>query len=181
LGQTNIPGLWGAGEVTSSGLHGANRLASNSLLEGLVYGKLCADGAVSEARKMSDRFEVPPIKLNIKPDNEGELDITDVTNSLRSLMVRYMGIVRNEEGLAEAERTVGFWCRYALRREFQTREGWELANLLTVARLMIFSARQRTESRGTHFRLDYPNKDDANWLRHLVCPPTFAESKLPHG
>ena len=181
LGQTNIPGLWGAGEVTSSGLHGANRLASNSLLEGLVYGKLCADGAVSEARKMSDRFEVPPIKLNIKPDNEGELDISDVTNSLRSLMVRYMGIVRNEEGLAEAERTVGFWCRYALRREFQTREGWELANLLTVARLMIFSARQRTESRGTHFRLDYPNKDDANWLRHLVCPPTFAESKLPHG
>lgn len=181
LGRTNIPGLWGAGEVTSSGLHGANRLASNSLLEGLVYGKLCADGAVSEARKMSDRFEVPPIKLNINPDNEGELDINDVTNSLRSLMVRYMGIVRNEEELAEAERTVSFWCRYALRREFQTREGWELANLLTVARLMIFSARQRIESRGTHFRLDYPKKDDENWLRHLVCPPTFVESKLPLG
>ncbi|MEY4613506.1 L-aspartate oxidase [bacterium] len=181
LGRTNIPGLWGAGEVTSSGLHGANRLASNSLLEGLVYGKLCAEGAVAEARKMSDKFEVPLIKLNFKPDNEGELDVRDITNSLRSLMVRHMGIVRNEEGLAEAEQTVSFWCRYALRREFQNREGWELANLLTVARLMIFSARQRKESRGTHFRLDFTQKDDANWLRHMVCPTTFAESKIPQG
>ncbi len=176
-GQTNLPGLWGAGEVTSSGLHGANRLASNSLLEGLVYGKLCAQGAVNEARKMSDRFEVPSIKQNFRSDNDGELDVSDVTNSLRSLMVRHMGIVRNEEGLAEAERTVGFWCRYALRREFQSRQGWELANLLTVARLMIGSARQRTESRGTHFRLDFPGKDDVNWLRHIQCPPTFPEPK----
>jgi succinate dehydrogenase/fumarate reductase flavoprotein subunit len=53
-----------------------------------------------------------------------------------------------------------------------------LANLLTVARLMIWSARNRTESRGTHFRLDYPQKNDAEWLRHLECPATFAESKI---
>ncbi|MFN6050155.1 MAG: L-aspartate oxidase, partial [Planctomycetia bacterium] len=133
-GRTTIPGLWGAGEVTSSGLHGANRLASNSLLEGLVYGKLCALGAVREARKMSDKFEVPAIDMTFRPDNDGDLDINDVTNSLRSLMVRHMGIVRTEADLAEAEKTVVFWCRYALRREFQSRQGWELANLLTVAR-----------------------------------------------
>ena len=177
-GRTTIPGLWGAGEVTSSGLHGANRLASNSLLEGLVYGKLCAMGAVREARKMSDKFEVPAIDMTFRPDNDGDLDINDVTNSLRSLMVRHMGIVRTEADLAEAEKTVVFWCRYALRREFQSRQGWELANLLTVARLMIWSARNRTESRGTHFRLDYPQKNDAEWLRHLECPATFAESKI---
>ncbi|MFZ9823613.1 MAG: L-aspartate oxidase [Gemmataceae bacterium] len=177
-GRTTIPGLWGAGEVTSSGLHGANRLASNSLLEGLVYGKLCALGAVREARKMSDKFEVPAIDMTFRPDNDGDLDINDVTNSLRSLMVRHMGIVRTEADLAEAEKTVVFWCRYALRREFQSRQGWELANLLTVARLMIWSARNRTESRGTHFRLDYPQKNDAEWLRHLECPATFAESKI---
>jgi L-aspartate oxidase len=180
-GRTTIPGLWGAGEVTSSGLHGANRLASNSLLEGLVYGKLCALGAVREARKMSDKFEVPAIDMTFRPDNDGDLDINDVTNSLRSLMVRHMGIVRTEADLAEAEKTVVFWCRYALRREFQSRQGWELANLLTVARLMIWSARNRTESRGTHFRLDYPQKNDAEWLRHLECPATFAESKIPHS
>lgn len=177
-GRTTIPGLWGAGEVTSSGLHGANRLASNSLLEGLVYGKLCAMGAVREARKMSDKFEVPAIDMTFRPDNDGDLDINDVTNSLRSLMVRHMGIVRTEADLAEAEKTVVFWCRYALRREFQSRQGWELANLLTVARLMIWSARNRTESRGTHFRLDYSQKNDAEWLRHLECPATFAESKI---
>lgn len=180
-GRSSISGLWGAGEVTSSGLHGANRLASNSLLEGLVYGKLCAQGAVREARKMSDRFEVPPVEITFRPDNEGDLDINDVTNSLRSLMVRYMGIVRTEADLLEAEKTVVFWCRYALRREFQTRQGWELANLLTVARLMIWSARQRTESRGTHFRLDYPQKNDVEWLRHIECPSTFPESKIHHG
>ena len=85
-------------------------------------------------------------------------------------MVRNMGIVRDRAGLAEAERQVSFWCRYVLRREFSTRAGWELQNLLTVARLMIWSALQRTESRGVHFRADYPERDDAHWLRHVVCP-----------
>ena len=91
------------------------------------------------------------------------LDVADLTNSLRSLMVRNMGIVRDRAGLLEAERTVAFWCRYVLRREFATRAGWELQNLLTVARLMIWSALQRTESRGVHFRADFPKRDDAHW------------------
>ena len=101
--------------------------------------------------------------------------MADLTNSLRSLMVRNMGIVRDRAGLLEAERQVAFWCRYVLRREFSTRAGWELQNLLTVARLMIWSALQRTESRGVHFRADFPERDDAHWQRHVVCPPELAD------
>jgi L-aspartate oxidase len=96
-----------------------------------------------------------------------------VTNSLRSLMVRRMGIVRDAAGLREAERQVGFWCRYALPRVFDSRAGSELQNLLTIARLMIRSAREREESRGVHFRSDFPQRDDAHWLRHVVCPASL--------
>ncbi len=170
-GRTTLPGLWAAGEVTASGLHGANRLASNSLLEGLVYGTACGRGAGAEAAGMADTFVVPPVQADFQPETDGPaLDVADLTNSLRSLMVRHMGITRHRDGLLEAERTVAFWCRYALRREFTTRAGLELQDLLTVARLMIWSALERTESRGVHFRSDYPARDDAHWLRHLSCP-----------
>ena len=123
---------------------------------------------------MPDAFVVPPVQTGFTPENGGpRLDVADLTNALRSLMVRNMGIVRDKAGLQEAERTVTFWCRYVLRREFSNREGWELQNLLTVARLMIWSALQRTESRGVHYRADFPKRDDANWVRHVVCPPQF--------
>ena len=87
-------------------------------------------------------------------------------------MVRNMGIVRDRRRLLEARRDVGFWCRYVLAREFDQRSFWELQNLLTVARLMIDAALQREESRGTHFRSDFPTRDDANWGgRHVVAVP----------
>ncbi len=177
-GRTSIPGLWAAGEVTSSGLHGANRLASNSLLEGLVFGAACGRGAAAVAAKMPDRFVVPPISSTGAATNHEEIDVADVTSSLRSLMVRKMGIIRNRNDLQEADRTVAFWCRYALGREFDTPAGWELQNLLSVARLMIWSALQRTESRGTHFRSDYPEKKD-EWQRHLNCPDSLPEWPIP--
>ncbi|MHB1424509.1 MAG: L-aspartate oxidase [Gemmataceae bacterium] len=175
-GRTTLPGLWAAGEVTSSGLHGANRLASNSLLEGLVYGTSCGREAGQRASSMADAFVVPPVQAAFQPETGGPaLDVADLTNALRSLMVRHMGITRNREGLLEAERTVAFWCRYALGRESATRAGWELQNLLTLARLMIWSALQRTESRGVHFRSDYPSRDDAHWQRHVLCPNRLSE------
>jgi L-aspartate oxidase len=173
-GRTTLPGLWAAGEVTSSGLHGANRLASNSLIEGLVFGAQCGRLAGEEAARVPDTFVVPPLEGRFAPESGGPpLDIADLTSSLRSLMVRNMGITRSRKGLLEAERQVTFWCRYVLRREFSSKQGWELQNLLTVARLMIWSALQRTESRGVHFRSDFPRRDDEHWLRHVSCPPSL--------
>src|SRR5438477_164985 len=173
-GRTTLPGLWAAGEVTSSGLHGANRLASNSLLEGLVYGALCGRGAAEAARSGPRVLTAPPLRYEIPREGDDRLDVADLTNSLRALMVRNMGIVRTRGRLLEAQRDVGFWCRYALGREFDGRPGWELQNLLTVARLMIDAALRRDESRGTHFRSDFPARDDTRWgQRHVTSPPAL--------
>jgi L-aspartate oxidase len=169
-GQTTLPGLWAAGEVTSSGLHGANRLASNSLLEGLVFGTACARGAADQASAMPERLAAIPLSSRFDPDGTESLDVADITNSLRSMMVRHMGVIREHAGLEQAQSDVVFWCRYVLRREFGRRAGWELQNLLTIARLMIHSALEREESRGVHFRSDFPERDDAHWQRHIVCP-----------
>src|SRR5207249_4668663 len=102
-GHTSLPGLWAAGEVTSSGLHGANRLASNSLLEGLVFGEACGRGAAEEAATMPDTFAAPPVASPAATDADGFLDVPDITNSLRSLMVRAMGIVRDRGRMLQAK------------------------------------------------------------------------------
>src|SRR5262249_60833009 len=99
----------------SCGMHGANRLASNSLLEGLVFGASCGAGAAAAAGRMPDTFVVPSVQGDFEPDNAGHLDVQDLTSSLRSLMVRNMGIVRDRAGLVEAERTLAVWCKYVLR------------------------------------------------------------------
>jgi L-aspartate oxidase len=177
-GRTTVPGLWAAGEVTSSGLHGANRLASNSLIEGLVYGTLCGRGAAEAIRKMPRTMTALPVRSVIAvAEEDPRLDLADLMASLRSLMVRKMGIVRDRTRMLEAKEDLRFWCRYALSREFDGKAGWELQNLLTIARLMIAGALARTESRGTHYRSDYPNRDDAEWgLRRVTSEPFVAIS-----
>ena len=105
--------------------------------------------------------------------------MADLTSSLRSLMVRRMGIVRERSGLLEAEQTVAFWCRYALAHHLGSRAGLELQNLLTVARLMIWTALKREESRGVHFRSDFPKRDDVKWRMHIGCQPIDAIFKQP--
>src|SRR5438132_11184027 len=83
-GRTTLPGLWAAGEVSSSGLHGANRLASNSLLEGLVFGSLCGRGAAQVAGGMPDHFTALPLSFSLQSTPVDMLDVADITNSLRS-------------------------------------------------------------------------------------------------
>src|SRR5207244_11471837 len=127
-------------------------------------------GAAAEAARIRDTFAAPPIVSPPATDGGTYLDVTDITNSLRSLMVRAMGIVRDRERMLQARESVEFWCRYVLARTFDHRAGWELQNLLTIARLMINAALAREESRGVHYRGDFPEREDAHWQRHLACP-----------
>jgi L-aspartate oxidase len=167
-GRTNLPGLWAAGEVTSSGLHGANRLASNSLLEGLVYGAHAGAGASQAAREMSDALRVWPVESPVQPPPAEPLDLEDIRNSLKSLMWRSCGVRRSGSGLAEALQTVEHWGQYVLTRQFADPRGWELQNMLTVAAIMIQAALLREESRGVHLRSDFPAPDDQHWNGHLT-------------
>lgn len=177
-GRTTLPGLWAAGEVTASGLHGANRLASNSLSEALIYGARAGDQARRAAAEMHDSFCALMLE-NPRVESAGEpLNLADVRNSLKSLMWRSMGVRRNAEGLHEGMENINRWSRYVFTRQFSSPTGWELQNMLCVAGLMIQAALLREESRGAHVRTDFPQSDDAHWNRHTTFQrePEEAES-----
>jgi len=166
-GRTTLPGLWGAGEVTSSGLHGANRLASNSLLEGLVYGAHAGEGASRAAAEIDDDFHALPLTNAAVPDMGEPLDLADIRNSLKSLMWRDVGVRRDRPSLAEAAEMIDRWCGYVLKRQFSSPSGWQLQNMLCVSRLMVQAALLREESRGVHLRSDFPATDNEHWRRHI--------------
>jgi L-aspartate oxidase len=162
---TNIGRLFACGEVASSGLHGANRLGSNSLLEGLVFGKIAGlsattivDGSKPEHHRM---------QIDVPRSDRSRLDAEDVRNSLRALMWRNVGITRQETPLSEAAEIIAFWRRYVMDKVFAAPFGWECQNMLTVAGLMAHAANLRKESRGVHYRKDYPDRDDQNFARHI--------------
>ena len=194
-GRTSLPNLWGAGEVTASGLHGANRLASNSLLEGMVYGAHVGRGASEAALAMPDDLRAlsivsPPrtaSEMAMAADDHSArppaddatedeatiqhteaLDLADIRNALKSLMWRSVGVRRERNGLLSAADTIEAWCRYVLPRQFEGPSGWELQNMLTAARIMTRAALLREESRGVHQRIDFPHCDDEHWRRHLT-------------
>ncbi len=166
-GRTSLPGLWAAGEVTASGLHGANRLASNSLLEGLVYGAAAGVGASRSAGEGDNEMRALQIRQSATSSVES-FDIDDVRVSLKSLMGRLVGVERDAEGLQKAEDTIRSYSAYVMNHQFDHESGWELQNLITTAAIMVSAAQVRTESRGVHFRSDHPNNDDENWRRHLT-------------
>ena len=149
-GKSGIAGLWAAGEVGCTGLHGANRLASNSILEGLIVGMRAGrDAAAAGGAPGRIRVEVE------RPTPAAEdLDVPDLVRSVRSLMWRQVGIERSGAELAQACRTLDFWARHQARGAFRSRDGWELQNQLTVAALVAAAAFNRTASVGTHGRTD---------------------------
>jgi len=177
-GRTTLPGLWAAGEATCSGLHGANRLASNSLLEATVYGMRAGEGASAAAMETADTYTALPLE-NRRTDHHVErLNLTDIRNSLESLMWRNVGVLRNGEGLAEAAENLMQWCRYALPRQLNDPAGWELQNMLCISRLIVAAATFREESRGSHVRIDFPEGDDDRWCRHVVFRSTDGKGQL---
>ena len=167
-GRTTLPGLWAAGEVSSSGLHGANRLASNSLLEGLVFGAHAGEGASRAALATPDDFRALPLENPAEDESSEPLDLDDIRNSLKSLMWRSAGVRREAAELTAAADSIDHWCEYVLGRQFADPAGWQLQNMLSVARLMISAALAREESRGVHLRLDFPGLDNARWQKHLA-------------
>ena len=174
-GCTSLAGLYAIGEAACSGLHGANRLASNSLLEGLAFGARAGEHAAAAAASLTAPFPLG-LEAKVPPSVKTELDVTDVKSSLRSVMWRNVGIERDGDRLTETREIVLFWSRYVMDKTFRPEQigveaaiaGWELQNLLTVAFLVTTAAYSRTESRGAHYRLDYPARDDAHWRTHLL-------------
>jgi L-aspartate oxidase len=168
-GHTSLPGLFAAGEAASTGVHGANRLASNSLLEGLVYGARAASYMGGEARLVKHAKNSSAGKSK-QAANGGQGPANPALESkisaLRELMWREVGIVREGKRLRGA---------IALLKEFEgqlpealCRRDWEARNLSTVAQLIARAALAREESRGAQYRLDYPAHDDARFLKHSI-------------
>lgn len=163
-GCTSIRNLLACGEVACTGLHGANRLASNSLLETLVMGRRTGGTAGSALRNIE---AVGPRPLeNAASANRHRILLRDMEDSLRALMWRNVGIERDAKDLTEACELLNFWCRYVLDRDFNSPDGWRLQNMLQVGRLIALCALRREESRGVHWRSDFPDRDDKNWNRH---------------
>ncbi|MFM2095427.1 MAG: L-aspartate oxidase [Planctomycetota bacterium] len=173
-GRSSIPGLWAAGEVTSTGLHGANRLASNSLLEGLVYGFHAGVGASQAALAINDSFHALPLVNESLPQPAEALDLSDIRNSLKSLMWHAAGVRRDAGLLTEAIQSIDLWRSYVLERQFDGPEGWELQNMLTVSQLIIRAALAREESRGVHLRTDFPAPQPAFGESHFAFERTAA-------
>jgi L-aspartate oxidase len=167
MGQSTLKGLYAIGEASCSGLHGANRLGSNSLLEGLAFGARAGKHAGELAAAEDVKFP-RNLEHRIPPSTKTELDIVDVKSSLRSLMWRNVGIERTGERLTETREIVAFWARYVMDKVFDAAAGWEIQNMLTVAWLISTAAYTRTESRGVHHRLDFPKRDDEHWRLHLL-------------
>jgi len=155
-GRTTIPGVWAVGECASSGLHGANRMGSNSLLEGIVLGESAGRLAAldSETKSRHRPSRILRRKLDEAPSGI-ELGMSDLLYSMKALMWRHVGLERDAILLEEAKEHLAFWFDATRRLAPAEPRAWELVNMLTVANLATLGADGREESRGVHYRTDF--------------------------
>jgi L-aspartate oxidase len=166
-GRTRVRGLYAAGEAACTGLHGANRLASNSLLEGLVFGARAARAMLTDALPFAEIPEAEPGLAGVGPDEQ----IAEIVQDLKQTMDQCAGLLREEDslrkGLVRQTR-----CAEALdtiaRTAAPSRQLVEAQSLCSVAGAILHSALARMESRGGHFRTDYPRRDDGRFQKHSV-------------
>jgi L-aspartate oxidase len=156
-GSTVMPGLFAVGEVACTGVHGANRLASNSLTEGVVAGtRLGRDLAWELPARVEPQLDATP---------GGQLDGVH-RSDVRAAMSRYVGVVRDEPSLDAAASVLADLAGKVSGEGDPSRSSWEATNVLTVASAVVGAAMVRTESRGCHRRSDFPDSSD-EWRRHL--------------
>ncbi|MFT4010297.1 MAG: L-aspartate oxidase [Nocardioidaceae bacterium] len=155
-GRTPIPGLYATGEVACSGVHGANRLASNSLLEGLVFSRriaaLLAEGLPERREPAAD----PRTPALVDPA---------MLSTLQTTMTERAGVLRNAEGLALGATEIAALA--AKSADQPNTEAWQTTNLVTLATALLQAATMREETRGSHWREDFPDRDDAHWQGHI--------------
>jgi L-aspartate oxidase len=159
-GRSSLRGLYAAGETACTGVHGANRLASNSLLEGLVFGARAANAMRNESSSVSG-----PACPRQDARETSSLS-SGIARQLRAAMWESAGVVRNGGGLASLNQQITEWQNKA--NLFSSREDIETRNLLIMGDLIVRSALARQESRGAHFRGDFPKRDDARYLKHSI-------------
>jgi L-aspartate oxidase len=169
-GETSVCGLFAAGECAGTGAHGANRLASNSMLEVLIFGKRIfqrIEQGTSEKSKRQYNDNLPNGNIYHKLKMRPPVDITPLLNldALQNLLWDNVGIVRDRKGLAEAVDILGSW-QHCLPEQ-KNRQTHELANMIITGRLMAEAALLREESRGAHSRSDFPHRSE-QWLRHII-------------
>ncbi|MBW6468978.1 MAG: L-aspartate oxidase [Coriobacteriia bacterium] len=178
-GHTSIPGLFAAGEVIASGLHGANRLASNSLLEGVVFSRRIAR-ALRDAKRGDRAARI----VSGPSERAAAFTIGAARSTLQQVMTGFGGMIRSEGGLSEAATVLEGLSRLldvSLRRA----EELEVQNMITVAALITHAARLRAETRGAHSRVDFPDRDDTYWAGHLIWQrgrvPRFVPVAVSHA
>ncbi|HTX76243.1 MAG TPA: L-aspartate oxidase [Terracidiphilus sp.] len=168
-GRTSLRGLYAAGEAACTGVHGANRLASNSLLEGLVFGARAADAMLADVLPRTTVDELALDRATLDPSEEEVVD--GHIRHLQKSMWAYAGLLRDESSLnagfaAQAECERG--ALRLLQQGKHSRRVYEALSLARVAQAILHSALARTESRGAHFRTDYPRRDDARFHKHSI-------------
>ena len=165
-GRTSIAGLFAAGEAACTGVHGANRLASNSLLEGLVFGARAA-AAMTGPVKAAALFGIAEQPGSLRSECSGDAPVAHV---VRDLMWRHAGLLRSRDTLESLVARLSSWWGLLAHAQSETgseREFRRLSSLVTVSLLIARAALRREESRGGHFRTDFPHRDDIHWQKHV--------------
>ncbi|HEX6271985.1 MAG TPA: L-aspartate oxidase [Polyangiaceae bacterium] len=179
-GRTSLPGLWAIGETACTGLHGANRLASNSLLEGLVFARRAAEKLGAQIAELRDSPvpSVPEWQTGSAAVSDEAVVVTHNWDELRRSMWNYVGIVRSDARMRRAARRVTLLeeeIREYYWKHLVTRDLLELRNIATVAELVITSAASRRESRGLHYTIDHPEA-----LREYASDTVVKRGVVPH-